>query len=189
MHCITDRIWRRYGLFDKYPPVLTGASLLYSPICLGPNTEVHMNNNEIVVLSEESFRPILDILSTGDGVLNIPGNPIRCDCDIAWLVLNQKFLTSISGKCHNGTEFKDLDLFAMKDCGRQSNVSESATQDCGWPDYDGEGSEVDGRDFSMRKKFGNEGGSPFPAEFEGGEGCLPGGATGTGDETQSTLLN
>ncbi|CAG0899919.1 unnamed protein product [Darwinula stevensoni] len=95
---------------------------------LGPNTEIFLTNNEIVVLSEESFRPMLDILSKGYGVLNLTGNPIRCDCDIAWLVLNEKFLTSISGKCHNGTELKDLDVFAMKDCGRQSNVSASTTQ-------------------------------------------------------------
>ncbi|CAG0898513.1 unnamed protein product [Darwinula stevensoni] len=36
---------------------------------IGPNTKVQLTNNEIVVLSEESFRPMLDILSTGDGVL------------------------------------------------------------------------------------------------------------------------
>ena len=106
-------------------------------------------------MSEESFRPMLDVLSQGDGLLmldsefetvsryclrwvyaeflrwfihlhlcsfclvHIPGNPIQCDCDIAWLVLNRKFLKNISGKCHNGTEFKDLKSDAMKNCLRQ----------------------------------------------------------------------
>ncbi|CAG0885486.1 unnamed protein product [Darwinula stevensoni] len=36
---------------------------------LGPNTTVQLTNNDIVILSEEIFRPMLEILSAGDGVL------------------------------------------------------------------------------------------------------------------------
>ena len=46
----------------------------------------------------------------------IPGNPILCDCEIAWLMLGRKYQRKIYGKCHNGTEFKDLDSNSMQDC-------------------------------------------------------------------------
>ena len=46
-------------------------------------------------------------------------NPIRCDCELAWLVLNRKFLKSISGKCQNETELRDLDPDPLKDCYRE----------------------------------------------------------------------
>ncbi|CAG0879117.1 unnamed protein product [Darwinula stevensoni] len=43
---------------------------------LGPNTTVRLTNNKIAVLSEESFRPMLDILSKGDGVLHLDESEI-----------------------------------------------------------------------------------------------------------------
>ncbi|CAG0893330.1 unnamed protein product [Darwinula stevensoni] len=86
---------------------------------LRPDTTVHLNENKITVLSEGSFRPMLDILSMGDGVLDLSGNPILCDCEMSWLVLGRKFLKYVSGKCHNGTEFKDLDSGFFHACPRE----------------------------------------------------------------------
>ncbi|CAG0884900.1 unnamed protein product [Darwinula stevensoni] len=86
---------------------------------LGPNTNIELNDNDIAVLSKESFLPMLDILSKGNGVLDLSGNPIRCGCDMAWLVLGEKYIRNLSGKCHNGTEFKDLHRDIMTECDRQ----------------------------------------------------------------------
>ncbi|CAG0887202.1 unnamed protein product [Darwinula stevensoni] len=88
-------------------------------IGLGSNTRVDLSENKIAVLSEESFRPMLDILYLGDGVIDLSGNPILCDCEVAWLLLGRKFQRKIPGKCHNGTEFKDLDSNSMRDCPRE----------------------------------------------------------------------
>ncbi|CAG0902258.1 unnamed protein product [Darwinula stevensoni] len=89
----------------------------------GPDTMVFLSGNQITELSEEIFRPMLEILSTGVGVLTVVcqfyDNPILCDCKMAWLVLNQKFLRNIYGKCNNGTEFKDLDSGSLKACPRE----------------------------------------------------------------------
>ncbi|CAG0884491.1 unnamed protein product [Darwinula stevensoni] len=41
---------------------------------LRPNTKIRLNENEIAVFSKKSFRPILDILSKGDGVLDLSAN-------------------------------------------------------------------------------------------------------------------
>ncbi|CAG0901509.1 unnamed protein product [Darwinula stevensoni] len=85
---------------------------------LAPSTKIYINGNDIAVLSELSFRPILDVLSSGDGVLDVSGNPILCNCEMAWLVLRRKFLRNVSGKCQNGTEFKDLDSDSIRACPR-----------------------------------------------------------------------
>ncbi|CAG0883770.1 unnamed protein product, partial [Darwinula stevensoni] len=45
---------------------------------LRPDTEVNLTNNEIVVLSEENFRPMLNILSKGDGILHLD-DISKCD--------------------------------------------------------------------------------------------------------------
>ncbi|CAG0879251.1 unnamed protein product [Darwinula stevensoni] len=73
------------------------------------DTKVLLGENKIDVLSEGSFRPMLAILSIGDGVLDLSGNPIPCDCEMWWLVLARKLLRHVSGKCHNGTELRDVD--------------------------------------------------------------------------------
>ncbi|CAG0894781.1 unnamed protein product [Darwinula stevensoni] len=86
---------------------------------LGPNTLLDLSQNEIAELSGENFRPILDHLLRGNGTLALSGNPIECDCDMSWLVLGQKYLEKFSGKCGNGTEFKDLDMDYMTGCDRQ----------------------------------------------------------------------
>ena len=47
-----------------------------------------------------------------------PGNPISCDCTMAWLVRKQ-YINRISGECHNGTDFEDLNLDGLRGCDGQ----------------------------------------------------------------------
>ncbi|CAG0898095.1 unnamed protein product [Darwinula stevensoni] len=101
---------RNNSIFRLEPGAIAG---------LTPETTVHLNENKISVVSEGSFRPILDILSMGNGILDLRDNPIQCDCEMSWLVHGQKYLRSVSGKCHNGTEFKDLDSGSLNPCPRE----------------------------------------------------------------------
>ncbi|CAG0890745.1 unnamed protein product [Darwinula stevensoni] len=84
-----------------------------------PDTTIYLNENNITALSEESFRPMLDILSMGDGVLDLSDNLIQCDCEISWLMLGRKYLRNLSGKCNNGTELKDFDSSSLNACPRE----------------------------------------------------------------------
>ncbi|CAG0883796.1 unnamed protein product [Darwinula stevensoni] len=69
--------------------------------------------NDIQELTEESFRPILEVLSTGSGYIDFgdasTGDAIVCGCSMAWIVLNPDFLASIVGTCADGIDFQDLD--------------------------------------------------------------------------------
>ncbi|CAG0901237.1 unnamed protein product [Darwinula stevensoni] len=73
------------------------------------NTRIFMSYNEIRKLTEESFRPMLEVLSLGNGFIRLYRNPIECGCSMAWVVLNPDFLASIAGSCHTGMDFHDLD--------------------------------------------------------------------------------
>ncbi|CAG0903132.1 unnamed protein product [Darwinula stevensoni] len=73
------------------PDAITGLTL---------DTEVFLNGNNISKLSEEVFRPMLELLSQE--------NPIGCDCALDWLVSDSKILKSVRGTCGDGTDFGSL---------------------------------------------------------------------------------
>ncbi|CAG0893882.1 unnamed protein product [Darwinula stevensoni] len=85
---------------------------------LQPNTRLSFRDNEIRELTEVLFRPMLDVLSVDTGHMDIVGNPVKCDCSIAWVVLNPSFLGSVFGVCTDGTNFQDLDPIIFEDCAR-----------------------------------------------------------------------
>ncbi|CAG0898887.1 unnamed protein product [Darwinula stevensoni] len=85
---------------------------------LQPNTSVYLRGMENLALSEDSFRPMLEVLTVGNGVLILGRKLFGCDCDIAWLVADRTFLRSIDGGCSSGKELKDLESDSMKNCPR-----------------------------------------------------------------------
>ncbi|CAG0884489.1 unnamed protein product [Darwinula stevensoni] len=85
---------------------------------LQPNTIAYLRRLENVSLSEKVFRPMVEILSEGTGVLALGSKSFRCDCDIAWLLIDGTLMRSVEGGCSNGTEFRDLNLDSVKNCPR-----------------------------------------------------------------------
>ncbi|CAG0895601.1 unnamed protein product [Darwinula stevensoni] len=82
---------------------------------LTPKTNVDLQHNNIATFPKESFQSILQVLSRGNGILNVnsfspeggtpAGNTIQCDCEAGWLA-NDRLFKSIGGKCQNGSEFQ-----------------------------------------------------------------------------------
>ncbi|CAG0910238.1 unnamed protein product, partial [Darwinula stevensoni] len=78
---------------------------------LTPDTEIDIQWNPFTELPESIFRPILDVLSQGNGFVNVNEvTKIRCDCGMAWMLTAEKFQKHVRGKCENGTKFEDLNL-------------------------------------------------------------------------------
>ncbi|MDK2413330.1 hypothetical protein QHH03_30035, partial [Aphanizomenon sp. 202] len=66
-----------------------------------------LKENSLTVLDEEVFRPFVQ----GGTTVALNGNPLRCGCDIAWLVVNGAFVDLISDgtTCSDGEFLADLD--------------------------------------------------------------------------------
>ncbi|CAG0879268.1 unnamed protein product [Darwinula stevensoni] len=72
-------------------------------------TLLDLSNNNIRHLAEGTFLPIVRNLTKGNGELRLYGNPVECDCTIAWLVLSETLLRTVTGTCTDGVSFQDLD--------------------------------------------------------------------------------
>ncbi|CAG0898898.1 unnamed protein product [Darwinula stevensoni] len=77
---------------------------------LGANTTLSLYRNSIEFLEEESFRPIVEVMVSGTGTLNVRGNPLACGCEILWLVTNEPFRPKVLGTCKDDyIQLQDLD--------------------------------------------------------------------------------
>ncbi|CAG0886999.1 unnamed protein product, partial [Darwinula stevensoni] len=88
---------------------------------LKPDTTVDLTWNNVSLVSEGIFRPMLEVMSHGDGKLVLENNPIQCDCSLAWLAFAPELLGKVKGACDcaNGTDIIDLDLMdSLKKCSR-----------------------------------------------------------------------
>ncbi|CAG0887766.1 unnamed protein product [Darwinula stevensoni] len=79
------------------------------------NTIISLDYNLITEVTEEVFRPILEVLSSGTGWLYLLGNPIQCVCSMAWLVLDQDLLPEVTGECESGASFQELDPYFFEE--------------------------------------------------------------------------
>ena len=69
-----------------------------------------MVNNYINILAPESFESVILALSP-TGKLLLDGNPLTCDCSVAWIVTQPAYLSIVSdGRCVNGTKLTSLNL-------------------------------------------------------------------------------
>ena len=99
------------------------------------NTKLILDGNQITELPTEIFSFILMNTSHGNGFFSLQGerclpmashtnilalhsapfsrilgNPIECNCRLAWFVHHRELLRSVHGICGNGTEFANLTL-------------------------------------------------------------------------------
>ncbi|CAG0889356.1 unnamed protein product [Darwinula stevensoni] len=105
-----------YLEYVEFP--VSGISSLESHAITGlrPDTIVELSGNPISELTEGTFRPMLEILSQGDGSISL-GSHIVCDCTIAWLVLNPNFHGSIIASCADGgLPIQELNPEDFADC-------------------------------------------------------------------------
>ncbi|CAG0903699.1 unnamed protein product [Darwinula stevensoni] len=96
---------------------------------LRADTAVYLNSNKITSLSEGIFRPMLEILTRGDGFLSVKYNPIRCDCELKWLADRPELLREVRGTCENGTNLRDLRPGSFERCRRCPHECVSARQE------------------------------------------------------------
>ncbi|CAG0884911.1 unnamed protein product [Darwinula stevensoni] len=81
---------------------------------LTPNTVIYLEANHITELTEEAFRPMLDVLSYGNGYIDLWDNPIMCGCSMAWVVVEPYYFGRVLGYCHDGNSMEDLDPDVFK---------------------------------------------------------------------------
>ncbi|XP_063602853.1 oplophorus-luciferin 2-monooxygenase non-catalytic subunit-like [Penaeus indicus] len=69
--------------------------------------KLRLDGNSLTVLDEAVFRPLLE----DEVSLFLVGNPLSCECDIAWLVTTPDFMARIAddAACFNGQLLSDLD--------------------------------------------------------------------------------
>lgn len=72
----------------------------------GELSSMYMNQNSLTELDEEVWSPLLD----DDVSVYLEENPFACDCDVAWLILNQSLLERVRDepRCSDGQRFVDL---------------------------------------------------------------------------------
>ncbi|CAG0900481.1 unnamed protein product [Darwinula stevensoni] len=85
---------------------------------LTADSEVILAENNIATLDEAIFRPLLEVMSLGEGFLGLKSNPIRCDCNLAWLAFAPQLLSNIhEAKCTDGRDLTDPGLLKfLKKC-------------------------------------------------------------------------
>ncbi|CAG0895752.1 unnamed protein product [Darwinula stevensoni] len=85
-------------------------------ISLGVDTKVFLLRNNMTSLTEDTFRPMVEVASLGHGGIFVNENPLKCDVSMAWLVLSpdvKQVLQKVPFfECVDGTSL--LDLFLVR---------------------------------------------------------------------------
>lgn len=79
---------------------------------------VDLSRNNIGVLTDDVYGPIVDSAMAEGSKLYMDGNPIQCDCSLVWLLKNVQLLLSVVGaKCDgNGIAIADLKMDEFRNC-------------------------------------------------------------------------
>ncbi|CAG0884973.1 unnamed protein product [Darwinula stevensoni] len=92
------------------------------------DTVVYLTHNKIAMLDEGIFRPTLEIMSQGKGVLHLEGNPVQCGRNLEWLALAPKLLRKVKGACEDGTSLA-CSVLDLRPCSCEEH-SDGMTVDC-----------------------------------------------------------
>ncbi|CAL4094512.1 unnamed protein product [Meganyctiphanes norvegica] len=75
---------------------------------------ISLTKNYLTVLTEEVWRPLVE----ANVSLALFGNPLKCGCDLAWLVLEPELMNQVDeiSQCADGVYLHDLDPGLFEDC-------------------------------------------------------------------------
>lgn len=96
---------------------------------MGVTNMVNIEYNSLKTFDEEVWRTVLE-----DGaIVSIKNNPLQCDCDIRWLIVDDNFLSQImsGATCEDGTLIHEIDPAYFDYC-----IATTVTQSVGDTDFD-----------------------------------------------------
>jgi hypothetical protein len=79
---------------------------------------IDLSLNNIASLTDNIYGPIIDSAILEGSKFYVAGNPIACDCSLAWLVKNARLLSIVVGaRCDgDGSPIADLGLDDFRKC-------------------------------------------------------------------------
>jgi Leucine-rich repeat (LRR) protein len=81
-------------------------------------TRLGLQANSVYSFSAGVFKDVLTTMASGEGSINLGGNPISCDCSLAWLIRdNRQLLPSLEqAVCSNGLDVATLNPLIFQNC-------------------------------------------------------------------------
>lgn len=79
-----------------------------------------MSLNNIAQLTDVVYGPLIELALLEGSKIYLAGNPIQCDCTLAWLIKNSRMLSTVVGaRCDgdkNGITLAELNLEEFRKC-------------------------------------------------------------------------
>jgi len=83
------------------------------------DTDIGLQANRLRALPVNTFQPLLRSMADNNGVIELGGNEIGCDCSVAWLFQEPNLLNAVrQGVCNGGLPFDQIPPSIFDNCSR-----------------------------------------------------------------------